>query len=247
MLQRLKQVKISQWISFFIFLMLIYVVQHVLFKVQDWLTDEQSLPLTSLILTGNSEHISEQVVTDILMQQEDRLNFFTVEIAEIQQKLEQLPWVYSASIRKHWPDTLKVHIVEQTILASWNQASLLNRYGEIVDVKPANDGTYVALSGDDEKSEQVLNTYIQLNQLLQPSQYRIAALSSDKRNSSELVLKNGITLKLGKEQKLERIQLFLKAFPRIMKKYDIKSVDYVDLRYDTGLAIGWKNKTDKRA
>jgi len=245
MRQRLKQVKISQWISFFIFIILIYLVQHVFFKVQDWLTDEQSLPLTSLILTGNTEHISEQVVTDILMQQEDRLNFFTVEIAEVQKQLEQLPWVYSASIRKHWPDTLKVHIVEQTILASWNQAFLLNRFGEIVKVTPPNDGTYVALSGDDAKSEQVLNTYIQLNQLLKPSQYRIAALNSDKRNSSELVLKNGITLKLGKEQKLERIQLFLKAFPRIIKKYDIKSVDYVDLRYDTGLAVGWKNKIDK--
>jgi len=60
-----------------------------------------------------------------------------------------------------------------------------------------------------------------------------------------LVLKNGITLKLGKEQKLERIQLFLKAFPRIAKKYEIKTVDYIDLRYDTGLAIGWKKDTAK--
>ena len=152
--------------------------------------------------------------------------------------------MYSASIRKHWPDTLKIHIVEQTILASWNQKALLNRFGEIVNVVPDENDQYVALYGEDEKSEEVLNTYVQLNQLLKPSQYRIASLSSDKRNSSELVLKNGITLKLGKEQKLERIQLFLKAFPRIAKKYEIKTVDYVDLRYDTGLAIGWK-KTQK--
>ena len=240
MWQKLKQVKISKWISFFIFIVLMYAVQSTFFKLKNWLTDEQSLPLTSLILTGERIHITEQIVTDILVEQENRLNFFTVEIAEIQKKLEEKPWVYSASIRKHWPDTLKIHIVEQTILASWNQKALLNRFGEIVDVVPNENDQYVALYGEDEKSEEVLNTYVQLNQLLKPSQYRIASLRSDKRNSSEVVLKNSITLKLGKEQKLERIQLFLKAFPRIVKKYEIKTVDYVDLRYDTGLAIGWK-------
>ena len=242
MWQKLKQVKISQWISFFLFVVLIYAVQNSFFKLKNWLTDEQSLPLTSLVLTGERHHITEDVVINILSEQAQRLNFFTVEIAEIQNKLEDKPWVYSASIRKHWPDTLKIHIVEQTILASWNQKALLNRFGEIVKVVPEKDDKYVALYGENEKSEEVLNTYVQLNQLLKPSQYRIASLSSDKRNSSELILKNGITLKLGKEQKLERIQLFLKAFPRIVKKYEIKTVDYVDLRYDTGLAIGWKKQ-----
>jgi len=240
MLHKLKQVNISKWLSFFIFVVLIYAVQSTFFKLKNWLTDEQSLPLTSLVLTGDRVHITEQVVAEVLDGQADQLNFFTVEITEIQKKLENMPWVYSASIRKHWPDTLKVHIVEQTILASWNQKALLNRFGEEVNVIPNENDKYVALYGEDEKSEEVLNTYVQLNQLLKPSQYRITSLSSDKRNSSELLLKNGITLKLGKEQKLERIQLFLKAFPRIAKKYKIKTVDYVDLRYDTGLAIGWK-------
>jgi len=148
MLHKLKQVKISKWISFFIFVVLIYAVQSTFFKLKNWLTDEQSLPLTSLILTGERLHITEQVVTDVLVEQENRLNFFTVEIAEIQKKLEDKPWVYSAFIRKHWPDTLKIHIVEQTILASWNQKALLNRFGEIVDVVPSENDHYVALYGE---------------------------------------------------------------------------------------------------
>jgi len=240
MWQSLKQIKISKWISFLIFVLLIYALQNAFFKLKYWLTDDQSLPLTALVLTGERQHITNDIVTDVLAQQVDKLNFFTLEITEIQKQLEEEPWIYSASIRKHWPDTLKIHIVEQTILASWNGKALLNRFGEIVEVVPNESDDYVALSGDDQNSEEVLNTYLQLNQLLKPSHYRIASLRSDKRNSSELVLKNGITLKLGKEQKLERIQLFLKAFPRIVKKYEINTIDYVDLRYDTGLAIGWK-------
>jgi cell division protein FtsQ len=242
MWQKLKQVKIGKWISFFIFILLVYALLNGFFKLKFWLTDQNSLPLTTLVLTGERQHITDDMITDILAKQEQKLNFFTLEIDELQKQLEEKPWIYSVSIRKNWPDTLKIHIVEQTILASWNKKALLNRFGEIVDVVPDSNAEYVALSGDDEKSGEVLNTFIQLEQLLKPSLYRIASLSSDKRNSTELVLKNGIILKLGKEQKLERIQLFLNAFPRIVKKYEIKSIEYVDLRYDTGLAVGWKNR-----
>jgi len=242
MLQKLKEIKISKLISFFVFLLLIYTLQDSFFKLKHWLTDEKSLPLTNLILTGEREHVSYDLVRQTLVNQEDRLNFFTLEIAEIQKQLEDQPWVYSASIRKHWPDTLKIHIVEQSIVASWNQEALLNRFGEIVNVVPSEADSFVALSGDNQQSEEVLNTYLQLKQLFEPTHYRIAALTSDKRNSTELVLNNGISLRLGKEQKLERIQLFFTAFPRIVKKYEISSIDYVDLRYDTGLAIGWKKE-----
>lgn len=239
---KLKQIKTGKLISFLLFVLLIYGLQDGFFKLKHWLTDERSLPLTQLVLTGESKHVTHDAVTEILVKQQDRLNFFTLEIAEIQKQLEDRPWVYSASIRKHWPDTIKIHIVEQTIVASWNQRALLNRFGEIVEVQPTPRDNYVELAGDDQQAEEILNTYTQLKQLLKPSQYRIAALYSDRRNASELVLTNGISLRLGKEQKLERIQLFLNAFPRIAQKYEISTIDYVDLRYDTGLAVGWKKQ-----
>lgn len=240
MWQELKQAKISKWINFFAFILLIYALQDGFFTLKHWLTDEKSLPLTALILTGEKQHITEDVVRKILNKQENKLNFFTLEISDIQKQLEDNPWVYSASIRKNWPNTLKIHIVEQTIVASWNEKAMLNRYGEVVDATPFEQQDIITLSGEDEQSKEVLNTYLQLKQLLQSTQYRIAALHSDKRNATDLVLKNGITLKLGKEQKLERIQLFLNAFPRIAQNYDLSTIEYVDLRYDTGLAIGWK-------
>lgn len=245
MWQRIKKIKVGKCIGLFTFVLLIYALQDGFFKLKSWLTDEKSLPLTTLVLTGDREHVTHDVVRSVLLKQEDRLNFFTLEIAEIQKQLEDKPWVYSASIRKHWPDTLKIHIVEQMIVATWNQTSLLNRFGDIVNVGPEQNQQYIALSGKDEHAEQILTTYSELKQLLKPSQYRIAALSSDERNSTRLILKNGIKLRLGKEQKLERIQLFLKAFPKIAKKYEIDSIKYIDLRYDTGLAIGWEKVAKK--
>ena len=237
------QVKISKWLSLLFFLTVIYTLQDSYFKLKSWLTDEQSLPLTSLILTGKKEHVSEDEVRSVLIDQKDRLNFFTLEIAQIQRQLENMPWIYSVAIRKRWPDTLKIHIVEQSIVAIWNDRALLNRFGEIIEASPDTvRSKYVALYGEDEFSNEILTTYIKINQLLKVNKFKIASLRSDKRHSSDIVLENGIALRLGQEQKLDRIQRFLSVYPLIQKKYDVAAISYVDLRYDTGFAIGWKNK-----
>lgn len=239
---KLKQVKIGKWISIFFFITLLYLLQWSYFHLKDWLTDQKSVPLNALILTGNETHITFDKVRDVLIKQEDRLNFFTVEIAQIQKELEAMPWVYSVSIRKRWPDTLKIHVVEQSIVAIWNDNALLNRFGEIVHAPP--DSTmqpYVALYGNDEQANEVLAIYIKLHQLLRIGKFSIVSLSSDQRQSTSLTLSNGILLHLGKEQKLDRIQQFLTVYPLIDKKYDMNKIDYIDLRYDTGFAIGWKN------
>ena len=239
---KLTQINFSKWISILFFIILLYLLQFSFFSLKEWLTDQKSVPLSALILTGDDTHISFNKVRDVIVAQEDRLNFFTVEIAQIQKELEAMPWVYSVSIRKRWPDTLKVHVVEQSIIAIWNDNALLNRFGEIVEASPDSaTKQYVALYGNDNQANEVLTTYMKLRQLLKVNDFGIASLSSDQRQSTSLTLKNGILLRLGKEQKLDRIQQFLTVYPLIDKKYSVGSIDYIDLRYDTGFAIGWKN------
>ena len=243
MWDKLKKIKIGKWMSLIFFLILIYALQNGYFKLKAWLTDEQSLPLTSLILTGEMQHLAADDVRSVLKKQKDRLNFFTLEIAQIQKEIEDMPWVYSASIRKQWPKTIKIHIVEQSIIAIWNDQMLLNRGGDIINVSPESiSGQYIALYGEDELAKQVLQSYLEVEQLLKVTKFKIASLSNNKRNSSEIVLQNGIALRLGKEQKLDRIQRFLSVFSLIENKYDINTIDYLDLRYDTGIAIGWKKR-----
>jgi len=238
----LKQVNFAKWISVGLFIALLYLLQFSYFGLKNWLTDEKSVPLSALILTGDKTHITFDKVRDVLIAQEDRLNFFTVEIAQIQKELEAMPWVYSVSIRKRWPETLKIHIVEQSIVAIWNDRALLNRFGEIVEAPPSSvKEQYVALNGVDEQANDVLITYTKLHQLLKVSRFEIASLHSDSRQSTSLTLKNGMLLRLGKEQKLDRIQLFLTVYPLISQKYDVSNIEYIDLRYDTGFAIGWRD------
>ena len=58
----------------------------------------------------------------------------------------------------------------------------------------------------------------------------------------QLILNDGVTLDLGRENRVERIQRFMDAYPQIkINKKKNQQVDYIDLRYDTGLAVGWKS------
>lgn len=242
-LKKFTIIKFGKWLSILLFVCLISAFLYGLYFIKNWITDEKTLPITYFSLTGTQQYVSTASVKKILLSQGDKLNFFTINIAEIQKKIDALPWVYSASIRKHWPDKLDIHIVEQSIAAVWNNKALLNRFGDLIDVSPSGfEKKFVVLKGDDRDTYQTLDTYNKLLQLMKVSKFKIVMLSNDERNSTNIILQNGILLRLGKEQKLDRVQRFLIVFPLIEKKYDIQRIAYIDLRYDTGFSIGWKNQ-----
>ncbi|MCK5818395.1 MAG: cell division protein FtsQ/DivIB [Psychromonas sp.] len=238
-----KKLKVGRFVSILFFVCLMSGLFYSLYFIKHWITDDKTLPITYVSLTEQQKYISVESVKKILRSQGTKLNFFNVNIAEIQKKIEALPWVYSASIRKHWPDTLDLHIVEQSISAVWNNKALLNRFGEVIHVSPKGfEKNFVVLKGEDKDANQTLDIYNKLFQLMKVSKFKIAMLSNDERHSTNIMLKNGILLRLGKEQKLDRVQRFLSVFPLIEIKYNIQRIDYIDLRYDTGFAIGWKNQ-----
>lgn len=245
MLDKLKNITFEKWVSAFFLICVIAAILHGFALFKAWATDERTLPITSLILTGTHDDISTDSINKILLKQESKLNFFALDINRIQLELEKLPWVYSVSIRKEWPDTIKIHLVEQSIVATWNNKALLNRFGDVIEVRPDSvEKEFVSLRGGEGNEHLTLDLYNKLLQLIKVSKFKIAELSSNGRNATEIILKNGIVLKLGKEQKLDRIQRFLAVFPLIERGYDIGTISYVDLRYDTGVSIGWK-KTDE--
>lgn len=203
------------------------------------LMDEQQVPLDAIVLQGELVYTSTDEVRDVLTTGEVG-SFFSADVSTLRQRVEALPWIYSASIRKEWPGRLRIYLVEQVPLAVWNQQQLVNQYGEIFAgrVEQVED-ELPHLHGPSNDVDEVLRQYDRMNELLTMNGYRVTHLTMTERFSVDVTLNNGITLRLGREARLQRIQRFIDLHERLQSADD-RTIDYVDLRYDTGVAVGWR-------
>ncbi|MCJ8319657.1 MAG: cell division protein FtsQ/DivIB [Colwellia sp.] len=207
---------------------------------------EEGAPVTSLVITGEMPYTIRQ---DILSAVEtiDLGNFFQVNVNEVQQKVSQLPWVYSVSVRKHWPNELKIYVVDQLPVAQWNGDFLINSDGKTFQADITRLKKRLPQFFGPEGTElMALENFNNLNRLLDFSDLAIDELVLSERFSWQLTLSDGVLLNLGREDRIERIQKFMDIYPIIKeKKEDNQQVNYIDLRYDTGVAVGWKSTATK--
>lgn len=203
------------------------------------LMDEQQVPLDAIVLQGDLVYTSTDEVRDALTGDEVG-SFFAADVTTLRQRVEALPWIYSAAVRKEWPGRLRIYLVEQEALAVWNERELLNRYGDIFAGRVEQvDDELPHLRGPRNDVDEVLRQYQKMNELLAMNGYRVTHLVMTERFSVDVTLANGITLRLGREARLQRIQRFIDLHGRLTNADD-RAIDYVDLRYDTGLAVGWR-------
>ena len=78
-------------------------------------------------------------VTDVRRQQQVQTalaalvrdaNYFSAPLDEIYQRARGLSWVAEVSVRRQWPDTVKLQVTEREPVAVWNEAVLVSSNGE---------------------------------------------------------------------------------------------------------------------
>jgi cell division protein FtsQ len=171
-------------------------------------------------------------------------------VNEVQKSVLTLPWVYSVAVRKQWPNELKIYVVDQRPVALWNGEFLINQQGNVFQANIDRINHYLPSFFGPEGSEALaLENYINISSLLDFQSLAIDELVLSERFSWLLTLDDGVTLNLGREERVERVQRFMDVYPIIKAQLKVKknakkqlnqAVDYIDLRYDTGLAVGWK-------
>jgi len=240
-------------LSFGLGLMFFIAVLFSLITISWWLTQhfigQESAPVTSIVVSGEMPYSQRSDIISAI-EQIDMGNFFQVDVNEVQNNVLTLPWVYSVAVRKQWPNELKIYVVDQTPVALWNEDFLINQLGHVFQADISRVKHYLPNFYGPEGSELLaLENYRDLNELLDFKSLAIDELVLSERFSWLLTLNDGVTLNLGREERVERIQRFMDVYPRIKAQLKAKiitekdknqAVDYIDLRYDTGLAVGWK-------
>lgn len=212
-------------------------------KVQGWLQDEQRAPVQVVDFSGDFQHI-DVLSLEKLIRDSQPGSFFSLDVNDVYELVESQPWVYRASVRKQWPNTLKIYLVEQTAVALWNEDLLLNPYGESFGAS-ADGVSLPKLFGPGGSERTALEGYNAMQTLLHSVDLPIVELSLSERFAWQIQLENGVELNLGRQEFIDRLQRFIDVYPLLVKQP--KGIDYVDLRYDTGLAVGWKPTDDTKS
>ncbi|CCQ10343.1 Cell division protein FtsQ [Pseudoalteromonas luteoviolacea B = ATCC 29581] len=224
-------------ISFF--LCVVVGIVHLVSGVSDYLVTHKDAQIKQLVVLGSPTYTQEKDIIAAI-KHADLSSYFELDVKRVQREVQALPWVASASIRKQWPNTLQVYVVEHKPVAIWNSDLLLNDKGEVFqaqsDKLPLNLPQLYGPEGSEQEAWQVFG---QLKELLAVNQFALASLALSERFAWQIWLDNGIRLNLGRDEKAKRVQRFIDVFPHLEKPKGAE-VDAIDLRYDTGLAVSWK-------
>jgi len=213
-----------------------------IYQLNQVLTDEEQVPLAELSVKGELQYTAREEVRQALTA-EPLGSFFTADVDNLRRKVELLPWIQKVSIRKVWPDKLSVYVTEHKPVAMWNGDRLINQHEEVfrADIEQLK-GTLPQLFGPENAVKETWEEFNRVQQMLAVNGFQVKALRLTERFAVSIVLAQGIEVKLGREATLERIKRFIDVFPSILEHEKSKNneIDTVDLRYDTGAAVAWR-------
>lgn len=201
-----------------------------------WIAAER-WPLTRLQVQAEFQRVSAEQVQSAVRPYVGS-GFFAVDLGGIHAALEGLPWVRQARVRKVWPDTLEIQLVEHHALARFGAERLLSDAGELFVVPEIN-----ALQGlprfeaDEAQAMTLIEMFRQAQALLGPSA-RIELLEYSARGSWNLRLASGTEILLGRSEPLLRLRRFLAALPEL-ERSEARPLLRADLRYANGFALKW--------
>ena len=191
-------------------------------------------PLHSVRLMAAPQRVDTAEVLEVV-RNEVRGNFFTVDIKQLRQSLEKLPWVRNVNIRREFPSRLEVQLEEHKALAHWNNSALVNRQGEVFDAQSAQ--VLPVFMGPDGDAAEVTQYYAQFERQLAGLNLQVEKIVLTPRHAWQLHLSNGMVLELGREDMQQRLERFVKVYPYSLAVVQHR-VKYVDLRYRNGFAVG---------
>ena len=170
-------------------------------------------------------------------------NFFTVDLEDVRNAFETLPWVRRAEVRRRWPDAIELRLEEHQPVAYWTVAEtdevhLVNRQGEVFIA--ASNADMPDFAGPPGSAAFLLARYQEYTQVLAPIGRKPVRLNLSPREAWQIELDDGMLLLLGREQSNapvdQRLERFVRTWPQAKAQVSI-DIAVADLRYRTGFAL----------
>lgn len=219
------------------------------------------LPIELIHVEAPFRYVSEDKIRQYLIKAGVlEASFFNINMSKIIKTLKQDHWLKDISVSREWPNKIRVSFNENKPLAYLNDDSVIlkeqcNVVGLTGDIKKilqnSNSQTLnqqdslPLLVGDKKNFKKLCDTLENIEIYVKPINNRIKKLVLSKRDSVYITLDNGLTVLLGNNNVLERVKRFVgfvskKGYGNLLAGKDANlEQSYVDMRYHSGLAVGY--------
>ncbi|MGB1298736.1 MAG: cell division protein FtsQ/DivIB [Psychrobium sp.] len=242
--QKFKLVDHFYWSGVLFFGLVIVFIVYLGHKMTEKMMNAQDMPVSTLQIIGTRPYSSDLEIHQVLWKLSENESFFSLNVEDVQQRLENIPWIKRVAVRRQWPNGLIIHVTDQSPVAYWNETQLLNDSGEVFSAPTDRISSWLPhFSGADDIASNVLSGYRALWPLLESEGLTLSEISLTPRQSWNVTLANGSKLVLGRGNDVirnVRMERFLKVYKHVLPQG--KQIDYVDLRYDAGFAVNWKKQ-----
>lgn len=163
--------------------------------------------------------------------------FFGVDLAEVRGSALSLPWVAEAEVRKVWPDTLEIRVVEREVLGRRGVDHLVDVAGNVFQARGAGETRGLPLlDAEPAQMPQLAEYYKQAQRDADAIGRQISAARLSPRGALELQLGDGLEIQLGSREQMTRWRRLVASLPRLAA-LDPRPIAAVDLRYTHGYAV----------
>ncbi|KOR28266.1 hypothetical protein TI04_11415, partial [Achromatium sp. WMS2] len=190
-----------------------------------WITTADQFNVANVKIDGDIQHITSKELQSTISKQING-NFFVLNLDEIRHALEALPWVARARVRRIWPLTVEVNLIERVALARWGDKSLVSPEGVIFspNLKSISQDL-IRLQGPNNSTKIVISKYLWLKTRLSAYNLSVVKMSLSDRRAWNIDLANGTHLSVGTKDLEVRIDRFLTYFPRLPQPENVEQVD----------------------
>ena len=207
----------------------------------DFIYKQIDTPLSRIMVGGKFNHLQEQELAELVNIEIDG-GFLSMNLNQLRQELQSHPWIHQVSVRREWPSTLKVEVIEEVPIARWGKQGFLNRLGDQLSLPDnSNLQSLPVLEADFGSSQDMIAQYLLLAELLAPTDLKLTELQRDAVGAWQVEMASGVKIVLGRDQIIEKIRRLVMVWGSGLD-VQLNNIATIDLRYPNGLAVSWRDQ-----
>ena len=211
------------------------------FVVSHWFMTLQVFPVKQVRIEGEFNHLDNNAIKQDI-EKFSTGGFFDLDIVSLRSELLGMQWVEDAYVRREWPDTVIIRVVEKEPVAKWNSTGVLTSNGHLFyPEKMMGSKLLVSLNGPDNRHQFVLSEFNKIQSLLYQAGIKVDKLTQNERRSWKMET-DGVVIKLGRKDIYKKIENLTGIYKTLLKP-QVNKIKQIDFRYTNGFSVQWKNKT----